>query len=424
VTRQHPARTALFSLEQIGIKLGLDQIRALVAALDRPDRSFTSIIVAGTNGKGSVTAMIERGLRAAGIRTGRFTSPHLVRLEERFAIDGVPIADTQLDALAGRVLAAAGALPAPPSFFEATTAIALEAFRDAGVEVAVLEVGLGGRLDATNVVDSAAEVLTMIDFDHQQYLGHTLEAIAREKAGVIKPGSLVILGENPPVVEQVIVETASSVRARLIRAWTDITCAVDMREGHARIAVTTPRDAYPPMALALAGRHQVQNAVTALRTLEALPECLDRPIAREAIVRALEHAEWPARLETRHAGGITLLIDGAHNPAGARALASHVRETFGHPLPMVVGVMRDKDLESMLRALTGAASVLFCTAPRSTRAATPSELATLARSVAPGLDVVAVDDPLVAVRRAATHGGPVVVAGSLYLAGQVRDELS
>jgi dihydrofolate synthase/folylpolyglutamate synthase len=197
-----------------------------------------------------------------------------------------------------------------------------------------------------------------------------------------------------------------------------------MREGHARIAVTTPRDAYPPMALALAGRHQVQNAVTALRTLEALPECLDRPIAREAIVRALEHAEWPARLETRHAGGITLLIDGAHNPAGARALASHVRETFGHPLPMVVGVMRDKDLESMLRALTGAASVLFCTAPRSTRAATPSELATLARSVAPGLDVVAVDDPLVAVRRAATHGGPVVVAGSLYLAGQVRDELS
>ncbi len=424
MTRQHPARAALFALEQIGIKLGLDQIRALVAALDRPDQSFTSIIVAGTNGKGSVTAMIERGLRAAGIRTGRFTSPHLVRLEERFAVDGMPIAESQLDALAERVLAASRVLPAPPSFFEATTAIALEAFHRAAVDVAVLEVGLGGRLDATNVVDSVAEVITMIDFDHQQYLGHTLDAIAREKAGVIKPGSIVVLGENPAVVEQVMVESASQAGARLIRAWAGTACEIEMREGHAHISLSTPRDAYPPMTLSLAGRHQVQNAVTAVRALESLPTCIGRPIGRDAIVRALEQAEWPARLETRRIGGVTMLIDGAHNPAGARALASHVHETFGHPLPMVVGVMRDKDLERMLRALTGAASVLFCTAPRSTRAATPSELAAIARSVAPALEIIAVDDPLEAVRRAATHGAPVVVAGSLYLAGQVRDELS
>jgi dihydrofolate synthase/folylpolyglutamate synthase len=424
VTREHPARTALFSLEQIGIKLGLDQIRALVSALGRPDRSFTSIIVAGTNGKGSVTAMVERGLRAAGIRTGRFTSPHLVRLEERFAVDGVPLSSSQLDVIAERVLAASTALPAPPSFFEATTAIALEAFRDARVDVAVLEVGLGGRLDATNIVDSVAEVITMIDFDHQQYLGHTLDAIAREKAGVIKPGSVVVLGENPPVVEQVMRETASSIGARLIRAWTDIDCAVEMRDGHARMTLTTPQEAYPPVTLSLAGRHQVQNAVTAVRALEAMPERIGRSIGGDAIVRALEDAEWPARLETKIAGGITLLIDGAHNPAGARALAVHVRETFGRRVPMVVGVMRDKDVESMLRTLAGAASVLFCTAPRSTRAATPSELATMARLVDPALEVFAIDDPLEAVRRASARGTPVVVAGSLYLAGQVRDELS
>ncbi|MEO8483052.1 MAG: folylpolyglutamate synthase/dihydrofolate synthase family protein [Acidobacteriota bacterium] len=421
---QHPARTALFSLEQLGIKLGLDQIRALVAALGRPDRAFSSIIVAGTNGKGSVTAMIERGLRAAGIRTGRFTSPHLVRLEERFAIDGASIGEARLDALAERVLLASRALPAPPSFFEATTAIALEAFRDAGVDVAVLEVGLGGRLDATNVVDSVAEVITMIDFDHQQYLGHTLDAIAREKAGVIKAGSVVILGENPPRVEEVMVETTRSTGARLIRAWTGTTCAVEMREGHAHLALTTLQDVYPSVTLALAGRHQVQNAVTAVRALEALPERLDRPIGPAAIVLALEDVEWPARLETRQAGGITMLIDGAHNPAGATALAHHVLDTFGHPLPMVVGVMRDKDLESILRALASAASVMFCTAPRSARAATPSELATVARSVDSRLDVVSVDDPLEAVRRAASRGLPVVVAGSLYLAGQIREELS
>jgi dihydrofolate synthase/folylpolyglutamate synthase len=424
VTLQHPARTALFSLEQIGIKLGLDQIRALVSALDRPDRAFTSVIVAGTNGKGSVTAMIERGLRAAGVRTGRFTSPHLVRLEERFAIDGVPIEAARLDAVTERVLAASAVLPAPPSFFEATTAAAFEAFRDAGVEVAVLEVGLGGRLDATNVVESIAEVITMIDIDHQQYLGDTVEAIAREKAGVIKAGSIVILGENPPAAEHVVADTASSVGARLIRAWTDITCGIQMRDGHAHLDLTTPERAYPPITLALAGRHQVQNAVTAVRALEALSGKLARPIGPEAVVRALEDVTWPARLETRHVAGLTLLIDGAHNPAGASALAQHLRETFGRPLPMVIGVMQDKDVERMLRALAGSATILFCTAPRSARAARPSALAALARSVAPALEVVAVDDPLDAVRRAAAHGAPVVVAGSLYLAGQVRDELS
>ena len=234
------SRASLLALEQVGIKLGLDQIRALVAQLGRPDRAFPSLIVAGTNGKGSVTAMIERGLRAAGYRTGRFTSPHLVDLEERFAVNGEPITADALDASADRILDAARHLPAPPSFFEATTALALDVFCDVKVDVAVLEVGLGGRLDATNVVEATAAVITSVDFDHEQYLGHTLEAIAREKAGVIKPGAIVVLATNPPVVEGVVVAACEDAGASLIRARDDVTADVRMVDGRAHLTLATP----------------------------------------------------------------------------------------------------------------------------------------------------------------------------------------
>ena len=235
------ARAALLSLEQIGIKLGLDQIRALVDALGRPDRAFPSIVVAGTNGKGSVTAMLERGLRAAGLRTGRYTSPHLVALEERFAIDGRDITTETFDAAARRVLAASVALPAPPSFFEATTALALEVFREARIDVAVLEVGLGGRLDATNVVSSMAVAITAVDFDHEAFLGHTIEAIAREKAGVIKPNGLVVLAPNPPAVETIVSETCATRGARLLRAAHVVIESTTMDAGQAVVTMTTPR---------------------------------------------------------------------------------------------------------------------------------------------------------------------------------------
>jgi len=210
-------RDWLFSLEHIGIKLGLDQIRALIAALGHPDRAYPSLVIAGTNGKGSVTAMVERGLRAAGYRTGRYTSPHLVALEERFAIDGQSIASAELDRLATRIRLASAQLEHLPSFFEATTAIALEYFRDARIDVSVLEVGLGGRLDATNAVASIAVAITAVDFDHEAYLGHTLPEIAGEKAGVIKPQGLVVLGENPDIVCDVVAGTATRQHARLVR---------------------------------------------------------------------------------------------------------------------------------------------------------------------------------------------------------------
>ncbi len=420
----HPARSFLLSLEQIGIKLGLDQIRGLLTSLERPDLAFRSVIVAGTNGKGSVAAMVERGLRAAGYRTGRYTSPHLVDIEERFAVDGVSIDSAAFDLAAQRVQQAASRLPAPPSFFEATTALGLDAFREASIDVAVLEVGLGGRLDATNAVDACASAITMIDFDHEEYLGRTLEAIAREKAGVIKPDSVVVLGENPRDVEDVVAETCAKVGATLIRAWCDVAADVRLVHGRTLVTLRTPARTYPSLTLALRGRHQVQNAVTAVRLLEALDESGLFAVRPDAIQAAVEQVEWPARLELRTLGGRDVLIDGAHNPAGARALAAFLAEAYGRRLPLVVGAMRDKNLEGLARALAPAAAHIICTAAGSPRAAAPETLAAVFRLAAPERPVTIEHDPLAALRQAVAVDTPAVVAGSLYLAGKIRAHLS
>ncbi|MFI5177963.1 MAG: bifunctional folylpolyglutamate synthase/dihydrofolate synthase [Vicinamibacterales bacterium] len=413
-------RAYLLSLEQIGIKLGLEQIRALVALRGRPDSAYRSLVVAGTNGKGSVTAMVERGLRAAGYRTGRYSSPHLVDLNERFAIDGRPISHDQLENAAGRVRAAAAALPSPPSFFEATTALALEVFRDERVDVAVLEVGLGGRLDATNVVEPVGVAITAVDFDHEQYLGSTIEDIAGEKAGVIKPGALVVLADNPPAVRQVVETAAGRAGARLVYAPDQVEADWTMVEGRARLALVTPRHRYAPLTLGLRGRHQIANAVTAVRLLEELSGGGTFAISADAIVEGLTTVEWPARLEYGSWRGRTVIVDGAHNPAGARALASYLVETHGRRLPLVVGVMRDKKIEAILQALAPAASHFVLTAASGSRAATPAELAAAARIVAPDIPAVEIASPGDALAHAITLGDPVVVAGSLYLAGEVR----
>lgn len=415
-------RDYLFSLEQLGIKLGLDQIRALVDALGRPDAAYPSIVVAGTNGKGSVAAMVERGLRAAGYRTGRFTSPHLVRLEERFAIGGQPIDRDHLERVAGRVRAAADRLPAPPTFFEATTALALEAFREAEVNVAVLEVGLGGRLDATNVVSPRAVAITAIAFDHEDMLGHTIDAIAREKAGVIKPGAVVVLAANPAAVQDVVRTACVQAGAAFVFAPDHVTVETEMVLGRARLSVRTPRGQYETLTLALAGRHQVDNAVAAIRLLEELSGMFVVPA--HAIRAAVEDVRWPGRLQLVRWRDHEVLIDGAHNPAGARALASYVTETYGRRLPFIVGILRDKKLAALLTELVPVASHLVLTAPANPRAASPAELAAILRAIAPELPVSEAPQPLDALSRAAALGTPAVVAGSLYLAGQILAEIS
>ena len=418
------SRDYLFSLEQIGIKLGLDQIRALLGELGRPDQAFPSLIIAGTNGKGSVTAMVERGLRAAGYRTGRYTSPHLLNIEERFAIDGQTISTAEFDALASRIQSASAALPSPPSFFEATTALALEAFRDARVDVAVLEVGLGGRLDATNAVDAVAVAITAIDYDHQAYLGDTIEAIAGEKAGVIKRDRLVVLGENPETVRGVIADVAMRQNARLVYAPDDVTTEAVMTGGLLITTIATPHETYRDVHLRLRGRHQIANAIVATRLLEELAATGQFTVPSAAIRTALEDVEWPGRLEWRQWHEHDVLIDGAHNPAGARALADYIREAFPGRVPIVIGAMRDKHVAGMIAALTPVASCFICTAADSPRAATPDEMAATCRLVATDIPVESVLSPMDAIALAAARGNPVVVAGSLYLAGEIRPKLS
>ncbi|HXH06828.1 MAG TPA: cyanophycin synthetase, partial [Vicinamibacterales bacterium] len=361
----------LFSLEHLGIKLGLANIRRLVAALGHPERAFRSLIIAGTNGKGSVTAMIDAALRAAGRRTARYTSPHLSRLEERFVIDGRPVDAAALADAADTVravterLLAAGRLAAPPTFFEATTATAFELFRRARVETAVLEVGLGGRLDATNVAPADVAAIVSIDYDHQEQLGDDLASIAREKAGVVKRRRPVVVGELPPEAMAVVVRIARAREAPLVRALEGVRLESELIDGAAVLDLETPRHRYPPLRLALRGRHQIGNAVVAVRALEAWGE-----VAPAAVAAGLASVEWPGRLEwIALGGGRRVLLDGAHNPGGIAALAAYLAEFHPRPLPIVFGVMRDKPAARMLAALAPHASCWWLTQPPTPRAA-------------------------------------------------------
>jgi len=408
-----PATDFLFSLERFGMKFGLDNMAALCDALDRPERAFPSIHIAGTNGKGSVAAMVDAALRAQGYTTGRYTSPHLQRLEERFAIAGCDVDTERLEASAARIraavetLLASGRLGALPTFFECTTAVAFDLFRGAHVDAAVLEVGLGGRLDATNVVTPVATAIVSIDFDHQAQLGDTLESIAAEKAGIIKLGIPVVIGAMPADAAAVIARVAAERGAPLIATGGDTALA--------------ERAAAIP--LALAGAHQRLNAAVALRLLEVLDGDVRHGlrVAEPARRAGLATARWPGRLETVMYNGRPLLLDAAHNPAGARALASYLVSHAPDGVTLVFGAMKDKAVAEMLRELAPAARAVVCTTAPSPRAMTAAALAGLARPLT--RETVAVDDPMAAVDRACALPHPVVVAGSIFLVGAVRERL-
>jgi dihydrofolate synthase/folylpolyglutamate synthase len=413
----------LFGLERLGMKFGLDNIAALTAALGHPERSFPSLIVAGTNGKGSVTAMAERALRETGLRTARYTSPHLVRLEERFAIDGVEVTTATLSAAAARVrdvtadLLDRGVLEAPPTFFEATTAAAFDLFRDAAVEIAVLEVGLGGRLDATNVVTPLAAAITSIDFDHQAQLGSTIEAIAREKAGVIKPGIPVVCGPLPADADRVVREVCAERGATMIRARDEVRILADsVADGP--IEFRSARRILPHVRLALRGRHQIDNAAVTVALLDALEGRLV-PISDRAIRAGLSDTTWPGRLERLSTGAAEIILDAAHNPAGARALASYLGEIGWSKVALVFGTMRDKDVAAMLDELIPSAAIIVCTTPASPRAMPAAEVADLAARR--GARVEVAPDPSDALGRACRLENRVVVAGSIFLVGPLRD---
>ena len=395
----------LFSLEQFGIKFGLENISAIVAALGHPERAFASVHVAGTNGKGSVTAMVDAALGAAGRRSARYTSPHLVDLTERFTIDGRAIDEPSLVAAVDRVrrtvdaLRADGRLDVQPTFFEVTTAAAFELFRDARVEVAVLEVGLGGRLDATNVVSPIATAITSIAFDHQLHLGTTLGAIAREKAGIVKPGVPLVVGPLEREAEDAIAAIAAERGAEVIHA--------------------SPADA-DGFVVGLPGDHQRANAGVAVRLLRLLDaRGIDVPHA--AIVAGLADPHWPGRLDTRRlADGREMLLDAAHNPAGAAALASYL-QADARRRPLVFAAMKDKSAREMFAALLPVVDRLIVTRASTRRSADPDALAAIARDVAPSMaiDVTpVVEDALDRAWRASPR---IVVAGSIFLLGDVLE---
>ena len=419
----------LFGLEQFGIKLGLDNIRTLCEALEHPERDFASVIVTGTNGKGSVAAMLETALRSAGYTTGRFTSPHLTRVEERFVIDGHPVSEAALVYEADRLrttvrqLQDTGRLGPPPTFFEATTAIALSLFQHARVQVAVLEVGMGGRFDATNVVTPIAAGITSIDFDHQQFLGSTLESIAFEKAGVIKPGILVVVGETKPPALRVLQDACRERDATFVASMDATTTHVTMRNGRTELELTTLVRHYGPVLMALRGRHQVRNATVAVRLLEELHKC-GMPVPASAIVEGLAGTRWPGRLDlVRVDARRSLLLDAAHNVAAATALAEYLREAHPAGARLVFAVLRDKDARGMVEALRNTVKHVTCVPLKTHRAHDPNELAAIVRGVDPALPVSVAESPRAGVDVAWQQGALACAAGSVYLVGELIDEL-
>jgi len=414
----------LLALEAFGIKLGLENMTTLVAALGHPERAYPTIHVAGTNGKGSVCAMVERALRAAGYRTGLYTSPHLDRIEERVAIDGAPVAPVLFESCAGHVLQvvdearADGRLDVTPTFFEVTTAIAFEAFHRAQVGVAVIEVGLGGRFDATNVIGPVACAITSIALDHERHLGTTLAAIAAEKGGIAKHETPLVIGDLSPEARAAVEAAAEAAGAPVL----DAAGVIEETRLERGVATITCRGGYPPVRLALAGRHQVANAATAVRLLEVI-EQEGLPVGMEAIVKGLSDARWPARLEWLRLADGDLLIDAAHNPAGAEALASYLVEAGVAPIPVAIAAMRDKDVAGMVRPLARVASRFVATEVAHARSHPAGALAALIEPLAPGIPVEAEPDARRAVARALAHGGRAVAAGSIYFVGPLRARL-
>lgn len=418
----------LLSLERLGMKFGLANMQALCGALGHPERVFPSVLIAGTNGKGSVAAMVSTACDAAGYRCGRYTSPHLVRLEERFVIGGREITRTQLAASAGRVKAAVEALleelrlETPPTFFECTTAVAFDLFQEADVDLAVLEVGLGGRLDATNVVTPLVTAITSIAFDHEAQLGHTLDAIAREKAGIIEPRVPVICGPLPEEALHEVRTVAGRAGSPVLLAGDLVRLDVIADDGRMTVDVASPRRALKAVTLGLRGRHQLANAAVAVAILDQL-EDLGWRVSDAAVRVGLADVRWPARLERFTHQGLDVLVDAAHNPAGAAALAGYLEGLGWEGITLVFGAMQDKNVRGMLEPLLPLCGRLVCTMPPTPRALAAEDLARLAGGIDAAPAIAIVPDPADALEAAVRAGAPIVIAGSIFLAGPLRDIL-
>lgn len=412
-----------------GVKFDLVNMRRIAAALGHPERRYPSVIVAGTNGKGSTCAMLASILDCSGFRTGLYTSPHLVRVNERIRVNGVEIQDGDFAIAFSEVeqavsgLLAQGILAGPPSFFEFLTATAFAHFASRNIDFAVLEVGMGGRLDATNIVEPEVAVITNVEMDHIQFLGNTHAEIAAEKAGVIRSGKAVISGCTHPDAVNVVRQRAAALGAELFElprfARVGNLHADGGRYGF-DLAVNGTRFAH--LKAALRGRFQVNNASAAVAAAWKLRE-RGWKIPDAAITEGIARTYWPGRLEACGERPLTLL-DGAHNPAAARALAEYVRtELAGRPLALVYASMRDKAIEEITDLLFPCAAPIYLTQTAQPRAASPEEILARLRPRRPAAEMIVEPDPmkaLAAARSAVPADGVVLAAGSLFLVGAIK----
>ncbi|HEX9097021.1 MAG TPA: folylpolyglutamate synthase/dihydrofolate synthase family protein [Candidatus Dormibacteraeota bacterium] len=408
----------LTSLGRFGIKLGLERTEALLRELGNPQELFQGVLVAGTNGKGSVCAMVASALQAAGYRVGLMPKPHLVSYTERIQVDQRPIAEDDFAALITELQPAINKVAAdlgPPTEFEILTSAALYYFARAGIDVLVCEVGLGGRLDSTNVLDLGVSVITNIALDHTQYLGSTLEAIAAEKAGILKPDSIAITGAQPPALA-VIEAAARKQEIPLLRLGREIDLtAIDKEWAGVQATVTTPAGTYRDLRIPLLGLHQADNSALAVAAIDAL-RSRGWEISDGALRDGLARTRWPGRLEVIDRNPI-VLVDGAHNPAGLeRSLATVEKLAKDRPLIIVFGAMKDKDLPAMLAQLRAMDAPVIFTAIDWHRAAAPADLAKQFASRAETAE--SSGEALSRARQRAGRDGIVLVCGSLYLVGE------
>jgi dihydrofolate synthase / folylpolyglutamate synthase len=426
----HAAVRALEQRGRFGVRLGLARTRALLQVLGDPHLAVRGALVGGTNGKGSVLALAGSALRAAGIRVGTTPKPHLVSYRERMEIDGRPIDPVTFAGLVGDALEAADRIErrhGQPTEFELLTAMLFRWFADEGVAVALVEVGLGGRLDATHAWDGGVAAITNVALDHMAWLGDTIPAIAREKAAIIERGDVAVTGatgEALPVIRR---------RARRVDApLTEVSAPPIL--GQDRDGIEVSLNGLGPTRISLRGRHQAHNAAVADALLDALGGAGIATVAAEARRTGYGTAAWPGRLELLRVGDRDVLLDGAHNPAGAAALAQALDDLRPHlglaqdrnrPLTLVHASMGDKDVDGIIEALIGSRALagarLFTTQVQGDRAMPAAELARRWRRLRPETELTVVADAGAALERAlAVAQGPVVVAGSLYLVGEAR----
>ncbi len=418
----------LFGLQKYGIKFGLTNSELLMQRMGEPHRRFRSVHIAGTNGKGSTAAFLDSMLRTAGYRVGLYTSPHLVSFTERIRIDGAPISEQQVVELAERVrrcYAGAAGSGAPesmsPTFFEVTTAMAFTCFAESGVDIAVVETGMGGRLDSTNVITPLVSVITNIDLEHTEFLGTTLGAVATEKAGIIKPRVPVVTGAVHPEAVAVIEAEAARRAAPLYRMPKNFgpeqvspgaQASFDYRGIATRLA---------GLRTGMLGRHQASNASLALAAVETL-SAGGVSVPEQAIRSGLSAATWPGRLE-QVARRPDIYLDGAHNPASAAVLAETLTELKrGHGrLTLVLGILRDKDHRGIIERLVPLADRVVATRPQYARAMDVPALADEIHRLHGNVTATdTVGEAIALLRREAAADDLIVITGSLYTVGDAR----